>query len=88
MYTVHMRVTATQFRKDLFKLMERTLHGEAVEVSYKGSTVRVSASGSHSKLARAKRQHALIGDPDAIIHTDQKLMTGLESEWRKEASRM
>lgn len=88
MYTVHMRVTATQFRKDLFKLMERALQGEAVEVAYKGSTVRVASGGSHSKLGRAKRQHALIGDPDAIVHTDKKLIASLESEWRKESSRM
>ena len=83
-----MRVTATQFRKDLFKLLEQALQGETVEVAYKGSTVRVSASGSTSKLGRARRQHALIGDPDAIVHTDKKLMARLESKWRKESSRL
>ena len=83
-----MRVTATEFRRDLFKLLERVLQGEAVEVVYKGCAVNVAAHSGHAKLARAKRQHALIGDPDAIVHTDKKLMTHIESEWRKEWSRM
>ena len=83
-----MQVTATELRKDLFKLLERALHGETVEVVYKGSTVHLAATATHSKLGRAKRQHALACDPDAIVHTDRKLMTRLESEWLKEASRM
>src|SRR5690349_16397236 len=84
MYTVHMNVNATEFRKDLFKLLERALGGEAVEVAYKGATVRVAASSGQSKLARARRQHALISDPDAIVGSDRKLMAKLEAEWRKE----
>jgi len=83
-----MKVTATAFRKDLFKLLDRALHGEKVEVVYKGSTVHIAANGGHSKLGRAKRQHALVGPPDAIVHTDKKLIARLEAEWRKERRQM
>lgn len=83
-----MKVTATDFRKDLFKLLERVLQGEEVEVAYKGATVHVAANGGHSKLARAKRQHALLSDPESIVHTDRKLMRSLESEWSKEWGKM
>jgi antitoxin (DNA-binding transcriptional repressor) of toxin-antitoxin stability system len=83
-----MRVTATEFRKDLFKLLGRALEGEDVEVVYKGSTVRIAANGGHSKLARAKRQHALVSHPDAIVHTDKKLMARLEAQWRKDWRRL
>ena len=79
-----MQVSATEFRKNLFKLLERALRGEPVEVIYKGSSVQVAARGVHAKLERAKRQHAQVGDPDEIVHTDKKLMAALESKWRKE----
>jgi len=82
-----MQVTATEFRKDLFKLLERALQGEPVDVLYKGSALHVATAGARSKLGRAKRQHALICDPDAIVHTDKKLMAALESKWRKEKGR-
>ena len=83
-----MKVTATEFRKDLFKLLERVLAGEELEVVYKRATVRVGANGRHSKLGRAKRQHALISEPEAIVQTDKKLMASLEAEWRKEWRKM
>ena len=35
-----------------------------------------------SKLARAKRQHALLVDPDSIVASDAELMTELEAGWR------
>jgi len=88
MYTVHMKVNATEFRRDLFKLLERTLQGEALEVAYKGATVHVAAGAGRSKLARARRQHALLVDPDEIVGSDKKLMARLESEWRKERAKL
>ena len=62
-----MRVTATEFGKSLFPVLERALRGEAI---------------SASKVARAKRQHALLCDPDSIVHSDRALLAELESEWR------
>ena len=42
MYTVHMRVTATEFRKDLFNLLDRALRGEAVEIVYDPAKISYS----------------------------------------------
>jgi hypothetical protein len=83
-----MKLTATEFRKSLFPLLGRALRGEAVEVVYKGSVLRVVPSQSGSKLARAKPQHALLCDPASIIHTDERLMAEMESQWREDWSQM
>ena len=37
-----------------------------------------------SKLARAKRRRALLCDPDSIVHSDKKLLAGMQAEWRKD----
>ncbi len=79
-----MKLTATEFRKSLFPLLERALHGETVEVVYRGAIVKLVPSQSASKLARAKRQHALLCDPDSIVQSDRALMAEMESEWRKD----
>lgn len=81
-------MTATEFRKSLFPLLEKALHGESVEVSYKGATVKLVPSQSSSKLARAKRQHALVCDPESIVHSDKELMAEMEAEWRADWKRL
>jgi antitoxin (DNA-binding transcriptional repressor) of toxin-antitoxin stability system len=40
-----MAYTATDFRKNLFMLLERVAHGETVEVIYKGAVIQLSAQG-------------------------------------------
>ena len=78
-----MTLTATDLRKNLFQILERAAQGENVEVLYKGSVVNLSASVS-SKLARAKRQHAIVGDPDSLVSSDPALVAEMESEWQKD----
>ena len=79
-----MTVTATEFRKNLFALLEQVVRGESIEVRYKGKALRLSPAGSTSKLARAKPQNTLLCDPEAIIHSDPKLLAKMEAEWVKE----
>jgi len=53
MYTRTMTVTITEFRKNLFKLVERVIAGETVEFSHQGATIRlVVPEGASSKLDR------------------------------------
>ena len=48
-----MKVTITEFRKDLFKLVERVIAGESVEFVHRGTTIRlVVPEGPASKLDR------------------------------------
>jgi prevent-host-death family protein len=83
-----MTVTATEFRKNLFALLEQVVQGETIEVSYKGSSVRIAPASSRSKLARAKRQKTLLCDPDAIVHSDRTLLAKMQTAWGKDWSRI
>ena len=88
MYTWTMKLTATEFRKNAFQVLERAIQGETVEVRYKGSTVKLVAGQPASKLSRAKRQHALLCDPDAIIHGDKAVLRQMEAGWSKDWSKL
>jgi antitoxin (DNA-binding transcriptional repressor) of toxin-antitoxin stability system len=79
-----MTVNATELRKDLFRILERVIGGETVEVVYRNSSVRLSPSSSGSKLSRAKRQKVLLCDPDSIVQTDPGVQAAIESELRKD----
>jgi hypothetical protein len=83
-YTVHMRLSATDFRKNLFTVLEKALAGENVEVVYKGSSLRVSGAGAGSKLARAKRQDLFLCDPDSVVSSDKEQLAEFEKEWARE----
>jgi antitoxin (DNA-binding transcriptional repressor) of toxin-antitoxin stability system len=48
-----MKVTITEFRANLFKLVERVIAGETVEFDHQGITIRLIVSGGRStKLDR------------------------------------
>jgi hypothetical protein len=65
-----MELTATDLRKNLFKVLDSALHGEPVEILYKGSKLRLGAPAGGSKLTGAVRRHALIVDPQSIVESD------------------
>lgn len=79
-----MIMNSTELRRSLFKVLERVLAGDTVEIAYKGSCVRLSPGGATSKLARAKPQNILLCDPDSIIHSDAKLAAKMKAAWRKD----
>jgi hypothetical protein len=83
MYTNLMDVKATQFRKHMFKILDLAIHGEAVEITYKGARLTLSSPPSGSKLAHAVRRNALLVDPESIVKTDAGLMADLETAWMK-----
>ncbi len=64
----------------MFKTLDRVSAGEPLEVIYKGSTIRLNAGQTGSKLARAKRQHALLVDPGSIVESDPALISEMERE--------
>ena len=88
MYIYSMAYTATEFRKNLFSLLERAANGESIEVNYKAAVIRLSAANTTSKLARAKRQHALLVDPDSIVHSDLKLLIEMERAAERDWSKL
>jgi hypothetical protein len=88
MYSQIVKLTATEFRKNLFGVLERALRGETIEVQYKGATVKLVPAHPASKLARAKRQHALLCEPDAIIHGGKAVISSMEAGWRQDWSKL
>jgi antitoxin (DNA-binding transcriptional repressor) of toxin-antitoxin stability system len=79
-----MALTATDLRKNLFQVLDRALRGEAVEVVYKGSKLRLTPMPGGSKLARAVRRDALMVPPESIVESDTGLMDELEKKWKRD----
>lgn len=82
-YTTGMELKATQFRKHLFQVLDLALRGEAIEIDYKGSKLKLSAPQGGSKLARAVRRKALQVDPQSIVESDAGLMSEFETVWAR-----
>ena len=79
-----MSVTATNFRKHMFQVLERAVHGEAVEITWKGSRLRLTHPQGGSKLARAVKRNALLVPPESIVESDTGLMDELEKKWAQD----
>jgi hypothetical protein len=75
---------ATKFRKHLFEILDRAVHGEQVGVSYKGALVMLSLQAGESKLARAVRRNALIVHPESIVNSDAALMSEFQHAWAED----
>jgi antitoxin (DNA-binding transcriptional repressor) of toxin-antitoxin stability system len=78
-----MTVTTTDFRRNLFQLIERALNGERIEILYKNRRIRLTPTEPTSKLARLVRRDTLNCDPEEL---DQQLRTQndeLRSEWEQ-----
>jgi hypothetical protein len=78
-----MDVKSTQFRKHMFEILDLAIHGEPVEILYKGARLTLSTPPAGSKLAGAVRRNALLVDPDSIVHSDVALMADLKATWTK-----
>ncbi len=73
----------TQFRKHMFEILDLAIHGEPVEITYKGSRLTLSVQPTGSKLARAVRRNALQVAPQSIVESDAGLMGEFETAWAK-----
>ena len=66
-----MPVTASFFRKNMFRLLEEAIRGSAVDIEYKGVTLRVQASSvTTSKLSRMRSRDILLVPAEEIVHGD------------------
>lgn len=79
-----MSVTATDFRKHMFETLERAVSGEPVEITWKGSRLRLTHQQGGSKLARAVRRPVLLVPPESIVESDAGLMAELEKQWSQD----
>ena len=80
-----MRVTVTEFRKDLFKLVERVIAGETVEFVHRGATIRLVVPESRSsRLDRLTPRQ--ITSPHTTEEAERKLHREMLAEMEKDWS--
>jgi antitoxin (DNA-binding transcriptional repressor) of toxin-antitoxin stability system len=82
-----MTVTVTDFRKNLFQIMDRVANGELVEVVHRGNRIRLSLPVPQSKLSRIIRRDTLLCPPrefeKARRGLQKEMREGLEKDWRE-----
>jgi antitoxin (DNA-binding transcriptional repressor) of toxin-antitoxin stability system len=81
-----MTVTATDFRKNLFQLVERALNGELIEIVHKNRTIRLSPSEPNSKLSRLVARDTLNCSTDQFdrlaLSQDDEVHREWDEKWR------
>ena len=83
MYTVFMDVTITEFRGNLFKLVEQAMNGVEVHVTHKGRgfTITPDRPVEGGRLSRIKPMNIING---SLEGADEELMKEMEAEWEKD----
>jgi prevent-host-death family protein len=66
-------VNKTEFRKNLFTLVDRALQGEVVEITHKGRTVRLVPTEKPSKMSRLVQRDTIKGSLDDLAKAQQEL---------------
>ena len=82
MYTRKMDVTITEFRRNLFTLVEQAMDGVEVHVTHKGKGFTLKPDGPvPDKLSRLTPMDIIIGDLETA---SAELMEEMEAEWEKD----
>ena len=74
-----MKVTSTEFRKNLFQIVERAIQGEFVEVLHKGRVVRLVPGEKASKVSRLIRRDTINGTPEDLRRGQEELDAEMRS---------
>jgi antitoxin (DNA-binding transcriptional repressor) of toxin-antitoxin stability system len=87
MYAEGVQVTVTEFRKNLFKLVEQVIAGESVEFVHKGTTIRLVVPKAQSRLDRLTPRTItnplMTGKQDRAAERKLKteMLAGMERDW-------
>ena len=76
-----MKVTSTEFRKNLFEIVERALQGEFVEVVHKGRLIRLVPGDTPSKMSRLVQRNTICGTPEDLERGQQELDREMRIAW-------
>ncbi|MDQ2773869.1 MAG: hypothetical protein M3Y57_02920 [Acidobacteriota bacterium] len=76
-----MTVTTTEFRKNVFQLLESAINGEAVDVLHKGRTIRLVPEGQPSKLSRLRKRNILVGSAEDVDQALESLNEQNQKDW-------
>jgi antitoxin (DNA-binding transcriptional repressor) of toxin-antitoxin stability system len=81
-----MTVTVTDFRKNLFQLVERALNGELIEIVHKNRIIRLAPNEPKSKISRLVPRDTLRCTPEefdqATRNQDDEMRRQWEQKWR------
>lgn len=69
-------MTSTFLRTNLFQSLDQALQGQVLVIEYKGRKLELAAVEGGSKLSRAIRRDAIVGDPDDLLASSWD-----ESQW-------
>ena len=78
-----MKVTSTEFRKNLFQIVERAIKGELVEVVHKGRLVRLVPGDQPSKMSRLISRDTINGTPKDLKRGQRQLDAEMRTSWEK-----
>ena len=81
-YDIFMKVTTTEFRKNLFQLVERVLQGELVEIMHKGHLVRLVPEQKPTKMSRLVERDTINGTPEDLERSQQELDDEMRMAWK------
>ena len=75
-----MRLTASEFRKDLYRLLDEVIAtGKPLQIERKSGLVEIAPVRGGVDLDALPRHDCIVGDPDALVHVDWS------SEWHGDA---
>jgi antitoxin (DNA-binding transcriptional repressor) of toxin-antitoxin stability system len=77
-----MQVSISQFRRDMFALVNRAIHGEQVSVMHKGQRIRLVPESPGSRLDRITPLQIINPEPDGIENTN--LLEEMEQAWERD----
>ncbi len=81
-----MKITSTEFRKNLFQIVERALQGEFVEVAHKGRLVRLVPGDKPSKLSRLILRDTINGTLEDLDQNQAQLDNEMRTSWEEKWS--
>ncbi len=80
-YRIHMEVTISQFRRDLFTLVEQAMGGAEVWVKHKGRRFRIEPEKPKgSKLARLTKRDLINHDVPEDAHKIE-MWKAIQEDW-------
>lgn len=82
-YTQSVKVTITQFRKDLFRLVDRAIAGEPLEFVHRGVVLRVESRAKPSRLSGLTGQPVIAPGSD-LERASRELLQEMQSEWEQD----
>ncbi len=68
-----MKLSTTEFRKNLFQIVDRVLQGELVEVAHKGRLIRLVPEDKPGKMSRLVQRDTINGTPEDLERGQQQL---------------